>query len=160
MRSTPHLDALRLKAQSVGLLLLRLGAGGLIWAYHMHPKLTHFEEELSSFPDPMGIGHAPSFFLALLSEGVCSLLVAAGLGARLFSLPIVFTMLMVLVVAVQGFEGADVQAALLYALPYAAITLCGPGRFSLDHVLRSRFAKLSSEIERRLAPASPALTNE
>jgi putative oxidoreductase len=139
----------------VGLLLLRLGSAALIWAYHMRPKLTHFDEELVTFPDPMGIGHAPSFFLALATEGACSLLVAAGIGARVLSLPIVATMLMVLVVALQGFEGADVQAALLYALPYAAIVLCGPGPLSLDHRLRDRFAGTAAAVERRLPSSQP-----
>ena len=49
-------------------------------------------------------------------------------------------MTMVLVLGARGFEGADVQSALLYALPYAVLTLTGPGRWSVDHLLRARWA--------------------
>jgi putative oxidoreductase len=132
----------------LGLLLLRIGTTALIWAFHIRPKLAHFDDELASFPDPIGIGHAASFVLALLSEGACSLLVAVGLLARLASLPILFTMLMVLYLATQGFAGADVQFALLYALPYAAIVLTGPGRWSLDHRLLPMYDALFLRLER------------
>ncbi|MDC3987137.1 DoxX family protein [Polyangium jinanense] len=130
------------RSRDAGLLVLRVGAALLIWAFHMRPKLAHFDEELRSFPDPIGIGHAPSFLLALVSEGLCSVLCALGLLTRLSALPIVFTMAMVLLLAVRGFEGADVQAALLYALPYLTLALVGPGRHSIDHLLRHRYEAL------------------
>lgn len=136
------------RARDLGLLALRLGGAALIWSYHMRPKLTHFEEELREFPDPLGIGSPASFALALLSEGLCSLLVAVGLLTRLSALPIVLTMLMVLLMAARGFEGADVQSALLYALPYGALVLTGPGRHSLDHRLRARYSALTERFLR------------
>jgi putative oxidoreductase len=106
----------------------------------MSPKLAHFEHELVAFPDPMGIGHQVSFAVALLSAGACSLVVGIGIFARLASMPIIYTMMMVLLMAARGFEGADVQSALLYALPYTVIVLTGPGRWSLDHRLASWYA--------------------
>jgi putative oxidoreductase len=57
-------------------------------------------------------------------------------------------MLMVLYLATQGFAGADVQSALLYALPYAAIVLTGPGRWSLDHRLLPMYDALFLRLER------------
>jgi putative oxidoreductase len=127
------------RATDAGLLLLRIGAFAMIAAFHVRPKLAHFDDELQKFPDPLGIGHAASFVLALLSEGGCALLVAAGIGTRAAALPIVFTMAMVLVLGARGFEGADVQSALLYALPYAALALLGPGAWSIDALLSSRY---------------------
>jgi putative oxidoreductase len=144
----PFADKLAL-VRDVGLLWLRVGAAGLIWTFHMRPKLREFDHELGSFPDPLGIGHGPSFILALLSEGVCSLVVALGFAARAASLPIVFTMTMVLLLAVRGFAGADVQAALLYALPYSVILLVGPGKISVDFHLRGRYAALWTRVARR-----------
>lgn len=139
----PYADRIAL-VRDVGLLWLRVGAALLIWTFHMRPKLRDFEHELTSFPDPLGVGHGPSFILALLSEGVCSLVVALGLMARAASLPIVFTMSMVILLSVRGFAGADVQSALLYALPYSVILLVGPGRISADYRLRDRYAALLS----------------
>ncbi|PCC74065.1 putative oxidoreductase [Nannocystis exedens] len=134
------------RARDLGLLALRLGAAALIWTFHMRPKLLHFDDELREFPDPLGIGSAPSFVLALAAEGLCSSLVALGLLTRLAAVPIVFTMLMVLMMAARGFAGADVQSALLYALPYTALALTGAGRYSLDHRLRRRYRRLLARL--------------
>jgi putative oxidoreductase len=132
-------EAARRRASDVGLLVLRLGGFAMISTFHVRPKIVRFDEELASFPDPLGIGHGPSFVLALASEGLCAALVAAGFLTRLAVLPILFTMAMVLVLGARGFSGADVQGALLYALPYAALGLLGPGAYSVDAVLSSRY---------------------
>jgi putative oxidoreductase len=134
-----HLEDVRRRSADLGLLVLRLGAFAMIATFHVRPKLARFDQELASFPDPLGIGHAPSFVLALGSEGLCALLVGAGVLTRLAVLPILFTMAMVLVLRARGFEGADVQAALLYALPYVAIGLLGPGEYSVDARLAPRY---------------------
>jgi putative oxidoreductase len=138
---------LQLRLRDYGLLFLRVGAGVLIWFFHVIPKLQHFQDELHNFPDPLGVGHATSFGLSLLGEGVCATLVMFGALTRLSCLPIIFTMLMVLWLAIQGFEGADVQAALLYALPYVTLAFTGPGRISFD-------TRLSAFYERTLAKLS------
>lgn len=138
----PRLAPALEKARELGLLAQRIGAGLLIWTFHMRPKLLRFDEELREFPDPLGIGAPASLALALLSEGLCSVLVALGLLTRLAALPVVFTMLMVLTMAARGFEGADVQSALLYALPYATLVATGPGRYSCDHRLLERYRRL------------------
>lgn len=135
------LAALRARSLDVGLLILRLGSLAMIAAYHVRPKLLHFREELATFPDPLGLGHAPSFILALLSEGICSVMVAAGLLTRLSCLPILFTMGMVLVLGARGFAGADTQAALLYALPYLTLVFTGPGSHSLDSRLQGFYER-------------------
>jgi putative oxidoreductase len=127
-----------------------LGAFAMILTYHVRPKLLHFDSEMGGFPDPLGIGHPASFSMALLSEGGCSVLVALGIAARLSALPIVFTMAMVVMLGARGFEGADVQLALLYALPYVSIALLGPGPYSVD----ARLARLYEALLRRL-PLSP-----
>ena len=135
--SGPMSSLARAAARDVGLLWLRVGMLALIWQFHMSPKLEHFAQELREFPDPLGIGHGPSFVLALSAEGLGSILVAIGFVTRLAALPIVFTMLVVLLLAARGFEAADVQAACLYALPYSVLVLTGPGRWSIDHRLNS-----------------------
>ncbi|MDI1428664.1 DoxX family protein [Polyangium sorediatum] len=148
--------ALRARSLDLGLLVLRVGSAALIWTFHMVRKLADFDHELRAFPDPLGVGHAASFVMALGAEGVCSLLVALGLATRLSSLPIVFTMMMVLVLGARGFEGADVQSAILYALPYVVLVLTGPGRWSLDHRLRDRWDHLGA----RLAPKAWGLRGD
>ncbi|MDI1444327.1 DoxX family protein [Polyangium sp. 6x1] len=142
--------ALRARSLDLGLLFLRVSSAALIWTFHMARKLGDFDHELRTFPDPLGVGHATSFVMVFGAEGLCSLLVAIGLATRLSSLPIVFTMMMVLVLGARGFEGADVQSALLYAVPHVVLVLTGPGRWSLDHRLRDRWDRLGA----RLAPGA------
>ena len=136
----------RRASRDVGLLFLRLGPAALLWSFHVLRKLADIPGELRAFPDPLGIGHAPSFVMALGAEAVCSLFVAVGLTTRLASLPIVLTMLMVLVLGSLGYEGADVQSALLYALPYTVLVCTGPGRWLLDHLLRARYQRILDRV--------------
>jgi putative oxidoreductase len=143
------LTSLVSRSRDLGLALLRVGLAALVWKFHMARKLGNISEELREFPDPLGVGHAPSFVMAVGAEGLCSLLVAVGFATRLLSLPIVFTMLMVLVLGARGFEGADVQSALLYGLPYIVLALTGPGRWSIDWMLRERYARIFTRFARR-----------
>jgi putative oxidoreductase len=147
-----RLELARRRAGDFGLLVLRLGAFLMIATYHVRPKLAHFAVEAANFPDPFGLGHSASFLLALVSEGGCAVLVAVGIATRAASLPILFTMATVLLLATRGFAGADVQAALLYALPYAALALLGPGTYSVDaklaHVYLSMWERLRPRVSR------------
>jgi putative oxidoreductase len=149
-RAARRLVAHRARLADLGLLFLRVGGAALLWNYHVLRKLESFEEELVHFPDPIGLGSDVALILALISEGLCSLLVALGLLTRVASLPIVLSMVMVLRLALVGFEGADVQGAYLYGLPYLALVALGPGRFSLD-------ARLAPFYERRLGLEPGAL---
>jgi putative oxidoreductase len=142
-------EDLKLKAANTGLLVLRLGALAMILSYHVRPKVLHFDAEMSDFPDPLGVGHAASFMLALLSEGTCAALVGVGVLTRLASIPVVFTMAMVLVLGARGFAGADVQLALLYALPYVALAFLGPGSYSVDARLASRYDSILARLRAR-----------
>jgi putative oxidoreductase len=125
----------------------------------VRPKLLHFDAEMAEFPDPLGVGHKASFLLALLSEGGCAAAACLGILTRLVSIPVVFTMTMVLVLGAQGFAGADVQLALLYALPYVALVLLGPGAYSLDARLSSRYDAVVRWVWAKAHPLSPASTD-
>lgn len=123
-------------ADALGRFVLRFSGAAALWTFHVQHKLADFAQEWQTFPDPIGIGHAPSLLLALGAEAGCSLLVALGLATRLACLPIVATMLMVLFMRARGFAEADAEAALLYATWYGAIALLGPGPWTLARWLR------------------------
>jgi putative oxidoreductase len=119
-------------ASSVGLLVLRLGAGGLLLHGHGWTKLMHFNERLHKFANPIGLGPETSFVLVVFAEVVCSILVMLGLFTRLSAIPpIIFF-------AVAGFiqHAADPwpkrELPFLFGTAYLALLLMGPGRFSLD----------------------------
>lgn len=119
-------------ASSIGLLALRLGAGGLLLYGHGWGKLIHFSEWAAKFPDPIGLGPTPSFVLVTFAEVVCVILVMIGFATRLSVIPpIIFF-------AVAGFihHAADAwpkrELAFIFAVPFVALLFTGPGRFSLD----------------------------
>ena len=67
---------------SIGLLVLRTCIGISLFLKHGLEKLTGYSIMVQHFPDPIHIGAHASLAFALLSDGVCSLLVVLGLGTR------------------------------------------------------------------------------
>lgn len=119
------------KLTSIGLLLLRVGIGGLMLA-HGIAKVQGFGEMSGSFPDPIGMGSKLSLIMAIGAEVGCSILLVVGLFSRLAAIPLAFTM----VVAMLVVHGADPwkvkELAAIYLLVYVSLILTGPGLFSLD----------------------------
>lgn len=128
----PHPDR---APTSVGLLVLRLGAGGLLLSGHGYSKLLRLGELAASFPDPLGVGHATSLGLVLFAEVVCASLVIIGLCTRLACLPILGFL------CVAGFvhHAADPwkvrEMAFVYMVPFTALLAMGGGRYALDAVV-------------------------
>ena len=123
--------------RDVGLLILRLGAGGMMMIGHGLQKMETIGADHSQFPDPFGLGPQLSFSAAAIAECVCAGLLAAGLFTRVVAVPVLVTML----VAAFHAHAADPffmaggrakEPALLYAIPFAALIFTGPGRLSLD----------------------------
>jgi putative oxidoreductase len=114
------------------LLLLRLGFGGMLLFGHGLPKLMTYSEKSSHFPDPVGLGSSLSLIATITTQVPLPLLVMAGLFTRWACGPIVF----MLVVAAFVIHGGDPwnkkELALVYAVPFLAILIAGPGKYSLD----------------------------
>jgi len=120
--------------QGVGLLLLRLGAGGMMLAGHGWGKLTSFSERAGDFPDPLGVGSALSMALAVFAECFCAALVVVGAATRLAALPLVVTMLVAAAVVHADDPWAKKEFALIYLVPFLTLAFTGAGPFSLDAV--------------------------
>ncbi|MFN7020960.1 MAG: DoxX family protein [Phycisphaerales bacterium] len=134
-RYLSRMSATSPQATSLGLLVLRLVAGGFMAVGHGLGKLRG--GNASAFPDPLGIGSTLSYYGAVTSEVLCASLVAAGLFTRLACLPLMFTM-GVAALVVHGKDplfmsgGTAKEPALIYLAMYVVILLCGPGRYSVD----------------------------
>jgi putative oxidoreductase len=127
--------------RDVGLLLLRLGAGGLMLGVHGLSKLTAFSEGASKFPDPLGVGHKLSMMLAIFAEFFCSIGVMIGLLTRLAVIPIIFTMGVAFFIFHADDPFQKKELALLYSLPFVALFFTGAGGFSLDQLIGFRKEK-------------------
>ena len=136
---TPQRAAL---LHDVGLLVLRVGVGLMMAFSHGLGKMQKLMAggEIQ-FGDPIGIGVVPSLFLAGTAEFFASLAVAVGLFTRLAAIPLAITMSVAAFIVHAQDPFAKQEFALLYLFAFVCLIVAGPGRFSLDAVMRKRFAR-------------------
>lgn len=117
--------------KDIGLAFFRIAVSALMLT-HGTPKFQKLIAGDFEFGDPIGIGAAPSLFLAVIGEFICPILVIIGFKTRLSAIPVAITM------AVAGFivHGADPfgtkEKAFLFLIAFITIALVGPGKFSID----------------------------
>lgn len=138
---------------SIGLLILRLGMGGYLATHGWGKVQMMLAGDFAKFGDPIGLGSGLSLVLVMVAEFICALAVAFGAATRLAAAPVVFSMGVAAFVA----HGADPwtmetaarlflsgaskswaskEPALLYLVPFLALLFTGPGRFSIDAMIR------------------------
>jgi len=134
-------DGLEARAADVGLLWLRLYAGGVMLIAHGWAKLFNFGERMHTFSDPLGIGSPASLALATFAEFFCAIFIMLGIGTRLACTQLIATMAIAVMVSggniFGGRESAEFPFMFLGA--YIALFLIGPGRISFDHKIRQKF---------------------
>jgi putative oxidoreductase len=139
MEPRPH-DVLT----SFGLLLLRLGVG-VFMAAHGWGKVQMIMEGKPFPADPIGLGPQLSLYMVTAAEFGCAILVILGLFTRLAAVPVAFAMGVAAFVAHANDPwfntgmGAAKEGALMFMIPFLALVFTGPGQFSLDHLLWSRW---------------------
>ena len=118
---------------SVGLLVLRAAALSLFLKHGLE-KLTGYSTMVQHFPDPIHIGAHAGLAFALLSDGICSVLVMIGLATRPAAAVILINVLTAffLVHHAAYFSNAHVELVALYIIIFATLLVTGPGRFSVD----------------------------
>ena len=122
-------------AFNVAMLILRAGMG-ILSAHHGYDKLVHFDEYNKKFINFLGMGTSVSLGLVVFSEFFCALFVIFGLLTRLAVIPLIISMSVALFVAHGGQVFGDGEHASLFILGFVAILLVGPGRISVDRLLR------------------------
>ncbi|MEL6918259.1 MAG: DoxX family protein [Bacteroidota bacterium] len=115
----------------IGLALLRIVPSAMMLA-HGIPKLQKLLNGDFEFPDPLGIGAAPSLFLTVIGEFVCPLLVIIGFKTKWAAVPIVITMLVAAFVVHSADPFGKKELAVLYAVAFIGVILLGPGKYSMD----------------------------
>jgi putative oxidoreductase len=117
------------------LLVLRLFVGFMMLLGHGGDKLLRFGEQVTHFPDPLGLGPGLSLILVIFAEFFCSLALVFGFLTRLAAIPLILTML----VAAFFIHGSDTWAqqevAVIYLICYLVLFFAGPGRYSIDNKL-------------------------
>lgn len=121
-----------------GLLVLRLGVGGLMLFAHGWDKLVHFQSVKAHFPDPIGLGSTVALSLVVFAEFFCALAVCLGLLTRYVVVPLIITMAVAAFIIHADDPFAKKEFALLYLIPFLSLFFTGPGKYSLDSYMRGK----------------------
>lgn len=116
----------------VGLLMLRLGVGGLMLFGHGMRKALQYATLSATFSDPLGIGSVHSLNLAIFAEVVCAAMVMIGLATRVAAINVAGTMAVAAFVVHRADPWPKPELAIAYMIPFLALALMGAGRFSID----------------------------
>lgn len=124
------------------LLIARLGLGGMMAFAHGLGKLPPSDGFIAAvgalgFPLPLIFA-----WVAGISEFVGSLAVALGLATRFSALTVSFTMLVAAFGRHMHDPFAKKEMALVYLCGFLICAAVGSGRYSVDHVIRSRRSEI------------------
>ena len=95
----------------------------------------------TSFPDPMGVGHALSLSLAIFGELFCSLGFIFGALYRLALIPMIFTMGVVVFSVLGSAPFSAKELPLIYLLVFILMYIAGPGKYSIDRFIAVLISK-------------------
>ena len=121
----------------VGLLVLRIFTGYLMFTYHGYSKITAGPERWEglgrALTNLLGVDSFQVFFgfLASLSESFGSVLIALGFFTRISSFFLFFTMTIATLKKV--FLGGAFELALIYGIICFVLIITGSGKYSLDY---------------------------
>ncbi len=124
-------------ALHLSLLILRLSAGGFMLT-HGYPKLQRVLAGEFRFGDPLGLGPEVSLVLAVFAEFLCSILIMLGLSTRLAAVPLIVTMTVAAFVSHGNNPFARKELALMYLVAFTILLISGPGKISVDALIRNR----------------------
>lgn len=113
-------------------LLLRLTVGVFMLVNHGFPKLSKIIMGNFEFGNPIGIGEAPSLFLAVFAEFFCSILIVIGFKTKWATVPLAFTMFVAVFIVHLTDPLAKKELGFIYLVSYIIIYLIGPGKYSID----------------------------
>lgn len=126
----------------LALFFLRITLGALIFINHGIEKIFTFNAMLAIFPDPIGIGKFPSLIFALLTDGICSILIIFGLFTRISALLLSINLLVAFVIF-HKLQITDVHGELvaIYLTVTLLLFIYGPGNISVDKLLKNKFSE-------------------
>ena len=120
---------------SAGLFILRVLTCLSLFLNHGVEKLAGYSTMVQHFPDPIHIGAHASLAYALITDGICSILVVFGLATR----PAAVLMLINLLTAFffvhhTAFfvKNSVTELIAVYIAVLTSLIFTGPGRFSID----------------------------
>ena len=131
------------KNTDVGLLIMRITFGGLMYYNHGHAKLFGGVDRWyglgGALTNLIGFEFLRTFFglMASLSESIFALFIVAGLLTRISSSLLGFTML--IATLFHLLDGDFPEMAILYLIFCVLMLVAGPGKYSVDSLYLKKF---------------------
>lgn len=122
-------------AFNLAMLLIRVVAGGLI-VKHGYDKLVNFATYKTKFLSFLGLGATTSLSLSIFAEFFCGIFLILGLFSRAVSIPLIINMAVALLIAHNGDVTGQGEMATLFLSSFLVILFCGPGRASVDGMIK------------------------
>lgn len=127
------------KGVSLLILILRIFFGVLFFTHGLD-KMMNFNVLVNSYPDILGFGSYMTLMITIFCEFCCSLFLIAGLLVRVMTIPMIIAM------GVAFFDVHDAmmpegELALIYFITFIILFLVGPGCFSVDCIIDTKFSK-------------------
>lgn len=119
-------------------LLMRLVTGSFMLTHGWGKLMSVMAGAPYKFADPIGFGDTASLFLSVFAEVVCAVFLIVGLMTRLATIPIMITMLVAAFIVLANEVFNMKEMPLLYFTLLVVILVIGPGRYSLDRLIRRR----------------------
>ena len=117
---------------NIALLILRVVFAGSMLYGHGLGKFNKLIQGDLSFPNPIGIGEAPTLILAVFSEFLAPIFIIFGYKTKFFSFFPAATMFIAAFVVHWGDPFGRVEKALLFLTVFVILMMTGPGKYSID----------------------------
>ena len=113
---------------------------GVMFFTHGLQKMMNFSVLSETFPGVLGFDSYTTLMVSIFCEFCCALFLIAGLLHRLVLIPMIISM------AVAFFDVHDAmipegELALIYLVVFIILFFTGPGRYSLDYLIDTKFKK-------------------
>ena len=127
------------KGISLLILIMRVIFGVLFFTHGLD-KMMNFNELVQNYPSIIGLGSYMTLMVTIFCEFCCSLFLISGLLVRIMTIPMIISM------GVAFFDVHDAmmpegELALIYFIMFIVLFVTGPGRFSIDYLIDSKFKK-------------------
>ena len=129
----------REKIVSLLILALRVFFGVLFFTHGLD-KMINFNTLSETYPSVLGFGSYMTLMVSIFCEFACSLFLIAGLMERVVLLPMIASMAVAFFDIHDGMfpEG---ELSLIYLILFVVLLLTGPGRYSVDYLIDTKFQK-------------------
>ena len=117
---------------NIALLILRVVFAGSMLYGHGLSKFNKLIQGDFSFANPLGIGEAPTLFLAVFSEFLAPIFIIVGYKTKFFSFFPAATMFVAAFVVHWGDPFGRVEKALLFLTVFVILMMTGHGKYSID----------------------------